>query len=63
MDILCFLGLVLMLMAISEIRIYYKNKGGKNTITFKDEGELHVQRALQLLNEARLTAKANKPKS
>ena len=64
MDILWFLVLVLALMAISESRLYYKNKNSKNTITIKyqDDGERLVQHALSKLNEARLTAKVNKPK-
>ncbi len=51
--------------AILEILVSKKrkemNKGSK--IIFKDEGEKEVRKALALLNEARLTAKANKPKS
>ena len=62
MNALWILLVVFGAMAILEILVSKKRRESNkiNKIIFKDEGEVKVQKALKLLNEARLTAKANK---
>ncbi len=64
MNALWILLVVFGAMAILEILVDKKRKESNKTnkIIFRDEGEAEVRKALALLNEARLTAKANKPK-